>query len=303
MPETKNSDLLSIGSVSKLTGVNSVTLRAWERRYGLIQPQRTPKGHRLYSLQDVELIKTILQNLNLGLSISKVSDRIRHSEDLPATPTDNGLWSNYLKRMVEAIAEFDEAVLDAIYNEAMSLYPVDVVTKKLIGPLLIELGECWSNTKSSAEHTPIAEEHFFSVFFRNKLGARFHHRNKENQGPRLLLACLPGEYHEFGLLLFALAAHDRGYRLIMLGGDMPLNELPTVVEKTRCEAVVLSGSEHLDCADIEVELKSIAGLNQCPVFIGGQIAPICQPALAKLGYELTGTDLAAALDLIGLHFD
>nr|MDJ0882067.1 MerR family transcriptional regulator [Gammaproteobacteria bacterium] len=271
-----NPDLLSIGTVSKLTGVNSVTLRAWERRYGLIQPQRTPKGHRLYSQQDVELIKTIVHSLNQGLSISKISDRLKYSDDLKVTEQNGKQWIGYQSRMVKAVHDFDEGTLDAIYNEAMSIYPVDVVTKNLIGPLLVKLGESWSQAQSKPGTAPIAEEHFFSVFFRNKLGARFHHRNQQNQGPRLLLACLPGEYHEFGLLLFALAAHDRGYRLILLGGDMPLSELPTVIEKTMCDAVVLSGSEHLMCENIQQDLAALQHHKTCPIFIGGQLSPRCK---------------------------
>nr|MDJ0881578.1 MerR family transcriptional regulator [Gammaproteobacteria bacterium] len=150
--------------------------------------------------------------------------------------------------------------------------------------------------------TPVAEEHFFSVFFRNKLGARFHHRNTQNLGPRLLLACLPGEYHEFGLLLFALAAHDRGYRLILLGGDMPLAELPGVIEKTHCDAVVLSGSEHLCCDDLKQELINLQQHRLCPIYIGGQLTEQCQQVFTKLNLQIIGTDLAKALDQIALQF-
>ena len=87
----------------------------------------------------------------------------------------------------------------------------------------------------------MAEEHFFGFYLRNKLGARFHHRPQTQTGPRLMLACLPGDLHEIGLLLFALEACDHGFQTVLLGANMPLDELPAAVNKTKSEALVLSG--------------------------------------------------------------
>jgi DNA-binding transcriptional MerR regulator len=302
VPEHKSDQLYPIGTVSEMTGVNSITLRAWERRYGLIQPQRTPKGHRLYSQYDIELIETILQNLNQGLSISKVSDRLKHALDPITKEPVSDVWINYRERMINAIALFDESVLDAVYNEAMALYPVDVVTRKMIEPLLEDLGERWQKAVNAPDQIPIAEEHFFSVFIRNKLGARFHHRNIQNHGPRLVLACMPGEFHEFGLLLFALAAHARGFRIILLGADMPLHELPIVVHKTGCDGIVLAGSERLSCEALYCDLAELARQMNEPVFIGGQLSINCHQTLSKLKISLIGTDLSDALKIIGQSF-
>jgi DNA-binding transcriptional MerR regulator len=288
-----------IGAVSEMTGVNSVTLRAWERRYGLIKPERTPKGHRLYSPEDINLIEAILEYLERGLSISKVADRIKRAEtDQPPEQTSGDAWIKYRHRMIDAIGYFDEGVLNAIYNDVMSLYPVDVVTKRLIEPLLIDLGARWARNKDDSEQVPVAEEHFFSVFIRNKLGARFHHRNAQNQGPRLLAACLPGENHEFGLLLFTLAAHTRGYRLILLGGDMPLNELPVVIERAKADAVVLSGSDRLSCMKIYRELLHLVSMTSVPVFVGGALSKTCHAELEVAGVESIGKDLVEGLTRI-----
>jgi len=285
----------SIGAVSEMTGVNSVTLRAWERRYGLIQPERTPKGHRLYSREDINLIEAILEYLERGLSISKVADQIRHRDEQPEEPELEDAWSSYLTRMVEAIEHFDEAILDAIYNEAMSLYPVDVVTRKLIKPLLVRLGERWMASQGNPDLAPIAEEHFFSVFIRNKLGARFHHRNAQNHGPLLVAACLPGEHHEFGLLLFALSAHARGYQLILLGSDMPLEELSIVVQRTGADAVVLSGSNRLSCMEFNAPLRSLVNDISVPVFIGGDVSSRCGAEIGVTGAEIIGADLVEGI--------
>ena len=103
--------------------------------------------------------------------------------------------------MLDAISHFDENRLDNIYNDALSLYPVDLVSSRLITPLLHALGKHWKESDSG-----IAEEHFFSVYLRNKLGSRIQHMNQRANGPLLLIACLPGEQHETGMLLFSLAA-------------------------------------------------------------------------------------------------
>ena len=210
--------MLPIRTVADLTGINPVTLRAWERRYNLITPQRTPKGHRLYTDEHVQLIKQVLDLLDQGISISQVKPLLEQapSQQQAAPFTEAGeVWKRYQQTMLSAVETFDEQVLDSTYNDALSLYPVDVVNQRLVTPLLRIIGERWKE-----RDTGIAEEHFFSVYLRNKLGARIHHMNQRSRGPRLILACLPGEYHEVGMLFFALAAVSHGYRVLVFGANL-----------------------------------------------------------------------------------
>jgi len=287
-----NGGLYPIGTVSEITGVNAVTLRAWERRYGLIQPERTPKGHRLYSQTDVDKIQQIVEELGKGIAISRVAEALHTLPALENSEAD--VWERYRTRMIDAVSQFDESVLDAVYNEAMSLYPVDIVTRQLLTPLLKHLGERWQSTQGS-----VAEEHFFSVFMRNKLGARFHHRNMRNTGPCLIAACLPGEHHEFGLLLFALAAHARGYRLILLGANMPLAELPHVIQRTRSDGIVLSGSIEMDTASFRAEMQNLVEVSSIPVFVGGRVAEKYRDLIDAAGATPLQEDLLATLRTIG----
>jgi MerR family transcriptional regulator, light-induced transcriptional regulator len=283
--------LFPISTVSELTGVNAITLRAWERRYGLINPTRTEAGHRLYSRSDIEHIKAILQLLDTGITISRVTDAMQQTRyGAQATTQDDGPWQRYTTNLLKAIAEFDEATLETLYNEAMSLYPVDLVTRQLLLPLLKILGERWMN-----ETAGVAEEHFFSIFMRNKLGSRFHHRNLHNTGPRIVAACLPGEQHVFGLLLFALSAHARGYRIILLGADMPLAQLPEVVRRTQSKAIVLSGSIEAVNPDIDEDLSALESLCKVPICIGGSYAYRRLHVLEDLGLYPLGDDLSAGL--------
>lgn len=289
-----NGKLFPIGTVSELTGVNSVTLRAWERRYGLINPERTPSGHRLYSESDIRLIEQVLEQLASGMPISSVARQV-NAQEIPEEPDSIiDAWDEYRQSMIEAVSYFDETVLDSIYNEAMSLYPVDIVTNRLVVPLLQELGARWS----AGHEGGIAEEHFFSVFMRNKLGARFHHRNANNNGPVLAAACLPGEYHEFGLLLFALSAHARGYRLILLGADMPLHELPLVIGRTQVNGIVLSGSINAHCMEVAMQIAGLIQTVDVPVFIGGEVAGKCREVIEDTGGIPVGPDLVSGIQVI-----
>jgi len=287
--QTTAAQSFPIRAVSEITGVNSVTLRAWERRYGLIKPMRTPKGHRLYNKQDIELIQEILDRLSQGMSISQIARDI-----LDKASMDEGeytdVWGQYCQHMIEAVSRFDEHALEAVYNDAMSLYPVDVVTTRLIMPLLEELGKRWQKKSGS-----IAEEHFFSVYLRNKLGARFHHQNLRNSGPKLIMACLPGEHHEFGILLFALTAHSKGYQVILLGADLPATELIQVAQRTDSQGIVLAGSASLNCDSISEDINVLTSTLSIPVFIGGDVSYTCRDDIAKASAFPLGHDLAGSL--------
>ena len=284
-------DNFPIRTVSEITGVNSVTLRAWERRYGLINPSRTPKGHRLYSQQDIQLIQSVLDRLSQGMSISQIARDILDKTAVDKIDNTDA-WGQYSQRMIEAIVNFDEHALDSVYNDAMSLYPVDIVTTRLIMPLLEQLGNRWEI--KSKKPGSIAEEHFFSVYLRNKLGARFHHQNLKNSGPKLIMACLPGEHHEFGILLFALTAHSKGYQVILLGADLPVTELIQVAERTDSQGVILAGSASLNCNSVMEDINLLTGTISIPVFIGGDVSSTCRDDITKasafpLGHDLVGS--------------
>ena len=144
----------------------------------------------------------------------------------------------------------------------------------------------------------MAEEHFFGVYLRNKLGARFHHRQHYNTGPKLVAACLPNEQHEIGLLLFALAAHERGFQIVLLGGNMPIEELATVVKKTKADAVVLSGSMLINDENIFSTIQRLVSDIDSPVFIGGRAATKYQNELARIHAIPAGDDLLDGLKII-----
>jgi DNA-binding transcriptional MerR regulator len=295
-PAPPREGLLPIRTVSILTGVNAVTIRAWERRYGLINPQRTPKGHRLYNHRDVERIRQIVELLKQGISVGHVKPLLDEPAGSAAAghATEKGdIWKQYQDSMLHAIEKFDEPALDSSYNEALSLYPVDIVNQRLTTPLLRLLGERWSLRDAG-----IAEEHFFSVYLRNKLGTRIHHMNQRSHAPLLLLACLPGELHDIGLLFFALSALSNGYRVLILGANTPLLQIPVVLARKPCAGIILSSSAKPARSVIERDLPELASHTPTPVFVGGKAAAAYREALEANSITYLGEDVTEGLQLL-----
>jgi DNA-binding transcriptional MerR regulator/methylmalonyl-CoA mutase cobalamin-binding subunit len=291
----EQSEYFPMRTVSAITGVNPVTLRAWERRYGLIVPTRTAKGHRIYSQNDIDLINRILGLLDRGISIGQASHSLGKNtvESAARQQEQDNPWLAYQERAIDAVVHFDENRLDSIYNQALALYPIDIVTERLLIPVLITLGKRWEDAEGS-----ISEEHFFGAFMRNKLGARFHHRHKKISGKKLLVCCLPGEHHEIGVMLFSLAAHDHGYRLVYLGPNMPLQELATTARRAGCDAIVLSGSVTPQKALLARELPRLVNDAGCPVFMGGASSVRCSDAIEQAGAVPLGSDIRTSMKRI-----
>lgn len=276
---------IPIRAIASLTGVKPMTLRAWERRYGLIRPQRTPKGHRLYTHQHVERVRRVLALMERGVPVGRVRDLL-DAEPPPAAEA-SGPWRDYLDRMSAAIARFDESELDRIHEEALSLHPIDHVTRKLYMPLLTQLGERWRDLAGA-----IAEEHFFAMYLRSKLGARLQLRARYAAGPLILGACAPGEQHEIGLLLFALEAHGAGLRTVLLGADTPLEDIAIACGRAPCEAVVITSSVDPSREMLAEALPSLVRAVRVPVFVGGRTGARHRAAITAAG----AVPLEAGLD-------
>lgn len=282
--------LYPIRTVADLTGVNPITLRAWERRYGLLEPVRKESGHRLYSQEHVDLINRVVGLLDRGMRIGQVKQHLEAQQAREQGAHGEDVWQRHINHMIAAVIRFDEAGLEETYGEALSYYPVETVTERLLQPLLAELGRRWQDGEGT-----VAEEHFFGFYLRNKLGARFHHRSRAGRGPRLLMACLPGDRHETGLLLFALAASNSGYQTILLGADMPLEELPAAVRKTGCAALVLAGLVKPSDEVLERQLPRLTKEVDVPVFLGGRASSVASDALRRAGIGTLGIDVSQGL--------
>jgi DNA-binding transcriptional MerR regulator/methylmalonyl-CoA mutase cobalamin-binding subunit len=291
-------DSIPIRSVAAITGVKPLTLRAWERRYGLIRPLRSAKGHRLYTHEHVELIRRVVALVQQGVPIGQVSQQLAARPTLQTGAKPANHWADCRRRMLIAITRFDEPGLDELYEEILSLHPIESLTREVILPTLRDLGERWHDLPGA-----IAEEHFFATYLRSKLGARLQQRARYAQGPRLVIACAPGEHHEIGALLLALEARSAGFRVVLLGADTPLADIAVAARRCRADAVALSSSVGPLPGLLEDDLPSLVRNPGLPVFVGGATALRHRDAVSSAGAIALGTDLEDAVRMIRARLD
>ena len=279
---------LPIREVARQTGVNAVTLRAWERRYGLIVPQRTAKGHRLFSSDHVQRIHTILTWLNRGVPVSQVKGLIDSAQALPDAVENE--WQTLRQNLVSAIGELAERQVDDAFNQAMALYPPRTLCEQLLLPLLQALEQRWQGQFGAQ-----MERVFFLSWLRSKFGARIYHNNRQLHGAPLLLinhSDLPLEPH---LWLSAWLASSADCPVEVFDWPLPVGELALAVEHLQPRAVLLYSSKALQVPALS---KLLGGIS-CPTVIAGPTVCIHHAELGVLTQDIP--ELSVAEDLLSAH--
>lgn len=272
---------LPIREVARITGVNAVTLRAWERRYGLIVPHRTAKGHRLFSAAHIQRIQHILTWLNRGVSVSQVKPLL----DLAPShrdPVDND-WLAWSQALTLAITELAGRRLDDNFNQVMSLYPAHTLCEQLLIPLLSELEQRWQGQFGAQ-----LERVFFSSWLRSKLGARIYHNNRSLKGKPILLINHSPQPFEAQLWLTAWLVSSSHCPVEVFDAPLPGGELALAVERLKSPAVVLYSSQTLNPQQLPKLLKGV----DCPILIAGPTVCIHSAELAVSTTEIAGLSLA-----------
>ncbi|MEC9484236.1 MAG: MerR family transcriptional regulator [Halomonas sp.] len=278
--------LYPIREVSRLTGVNSVTLRAWERRYGLIRPRRTPKGHRLYARDDIARIERILQWLGRGVPVSQVRDLLDQPESAsPAPDIDTGDWASQRHHLVAAVETLDLPRLEALFNQSLALYPINVALSELWQPAIAQLEEQWRDRLGSDLQRRVLES-----FLRTRVGTRLYHANHVARGPHLLISRLPDESAPLQSLLLALAASHDNYRVTLLDNALPFNELTLAVEQLGVAAIVLLSDQAERTELIRRHLPRLAEQLAIPVCLAGSVTRIRTAEFEHSDVELLGDD-------------
>jgi DNA-binding transcriptional MerR regulator len=241
--------LYNTRAVVQRTGVPADTFRAWERRYGLPVPARTEGNQRLYSERDVAVVSWLRDQTRAGLTISQAVRLYQAADAAPEAsaaprPTRNEeieppteRMAGFRDRLVEALVAYDAVDAGQVVEEALALLPVEDVCLLVLQPALYEIGHRWARGEIG-----ISAEHFASAFVIRKLGALFNLSQPEHGRGPIVATCLEGELHEVGLLLTCLFLSRRGFRILYLGPNLPLDDLIETVRRLRPPLVLLSAS-------------------------------------------------------------
>lgn len=308
MNMTMDTEQFSIRQLSEISGVNAVTLRAWERRYGLLKPQRTSKGHRFYTQEDVEKIRQIMNWLDRGVAISKVRPLLDKDQEPGASAvaeqTDSH-WQDTINRTLELVTQFQREKLEQQLNELFGNYPLDTLNSNYFLPVQTALDRA-----SQLRFGGSAEKIFFASELRADLMSRIRHNNSNNHGMPLLLIAVDGHQHGIQALLLALALLEAGYRLHLLFEACNLREIPYIIEQYKASssntigAVICHSNSKPDILQAEQELVRAANHAHVPFLLGGDwlaitpsiselsgittLPPVLRTAVSTIGHLLKG---------------
>ena len=220
---------LRIGEFARRVGVTPELLRAWESRYGLTRPVRSPGGFRLYTAADATRVERMRRGLDQGLSAAEAA-RVALADERPS----EGLLEDAAARLLGAICRYDEAAAHSALDESLAAFGLEESLRHVVLPTLKQVGDGWERGEIE-----ISQEHFASNLIRGRLFAlaRFWDRGT---GPLALLACAPGETHDITLLAFALVLRSHAWRILFLGADTPIATLTRTAETTQPALAVLS---------------------------------------------------------------
>jgi DNA-binding transcriptional MerR regulator len=225
---------LRIGELARRTGVSPELLRAWELRYGLLSPERSSGGFRLYSEADearVRRMQALLANGHSAAEAARQALGLPEAVDAaPPVPLVAALGD----RLRAALDRFDGAEAHATLDQLFASLSMEAVLGSVVLPYLKELGERWVAGTAS-----VAQEHFASHLLRGRLLGLARDWDL-GAGRTVVLACLPGEEHDLGLIVFGVLLHRHGWRVIFLGADTPFSTLDGVIDELRPAVTVLT---------------------------------------------------------------
>ena len=273
-------DLITIGELSKRTGISTHTLRMWEKRYETPQAIRLPSGHRRYLLEEVERLQVVAKALKLGFRAGKVvggtQDELNRllgleaessSQVPPSISIDD---STILNQWINWIAEYDEESFEMeMHRQWGQRGPLNFV-KNLAAPLVIRIGKEWECGNFS-----VAQEHFATDILNNFLESRWRRKNERKEGPTVVLTTLPGESHFLGLQMCATVLSVTDWRIVSLGLDVPEEEIVTTVERCESPLLCVSVSEWYGTSQAKPilwRLRKQLGKNT-EIIVGGGGAP------------------------------
>ncbi len=260
------------------TGIKPDTVRAWERRYGLPQPQRTAGGHRLYSDRDIALIKWLMARQQEGMSISKAvklyrtlaaegKDPLVQAETAVSTPTlpDDATLNDLRQNWINACLQFDEETAETTLTQAFALYPPLIVCNEILLKGMADIGNRWYQNQATVQ-----QEHFASALAMRRLHALVAAAPRPTRAGRALIGCPAGEEHTLPPLLLTLMLRHQGWDVLYLGANVPIARLESTIETTNPRLVIFTAQQLHTAASLRETAEFVQQTN-IPLAFGGRI--------------------------------
>lgn len=230
---TEQHDRYPLATVARLTGLSPDVIRAWERRYQAVRPERGPRGARIYRTTDIDRLRLLGAVVRSGRSIGDVAQlgeqelrsllsAVVSADEVPTgkvSVVPDPLRNAVIRDVIDAAREYDQVRVRARLGEALLALGGVEFAKRVLAPLLHEVGERWTRGNFSVSH-----EHFLSGILRHFIAELVHARHIEKEA-RVVLATPMGEQHEFGILLASLILCDQGIAVRYLGPNTPAEDI------------------------------------------------------------------------------
>jgi DNA-binding transcriptional MerR regulator len=273
-----------IGAACAQIGILPVTLRMWERRYGLAGPQRTSGNYRLYSERDIAVLRWLKRQVDSGRPISVAAEELRGIQREGAWPDSppslkgrrpsRAEASTFVDRLFHSLTAHDEDRAGRVIHEVSSRFDLDSICLEILTPVLVEIGEAWHRGAIR-----IATEHFASNYLRGHLLSLFQSLPVARTGQRVLVGCAPGERHEIGSLMLALFLRREGSRVEYLGPDVELDDLIAYLGAETADWLCLSAATQATALGLDRVEPHLARLSRRPQFGFGGRAFVEIPSL------------------------
>jgi DNA-binding transcriptional MerR regulator/methylmalonyl-CoA mutase cobalamin-binding subunit len=272
MNDTNDAAALTIGAVSRATGLSPDILRVWQKRYGFPVPLRKPSGHRLYTASDVRRLRRIAAAIARGHRPAQVValpearlESLLAEEDM-ALPEDHARVSPVAALLAHVKDHRRGDLTTQLLADAATMGPLEFLESRIV-PLTDAVGDAWERGEIA-----IHNEHFYSEVAEDVLRTVRLPYERHARGPSVLLATLPAEQHGLGLQMVALVTAVAGLCPHVLGTDIPVSEIAEAWVTRNAEAIGLSVSLSTGGAGVRrylVELRDTIPMT-VPIFVGGK---------------------------------
>lgn len=294
----------TIKNVSAMTGIQPVTLRAWERRYEALSPSRSGNRYRLYSDRDVAVLRWLNSRLQGGVSISTAVRELRQM-------TEQGQWPEAVaggpslsggraaatpaqisRQLYQALLRYDEVEAANLVRQSLASLELITIMQEVLTPALVQIGEAWYRGEIG-----ITAEHYASAFVRGRLLALLQAYPFRKGAPYIMLGGGPTEQHEIGALMISVLLRSQGYHVEFLGPDLPLDDMVEHARYEKPQMIILTATTRETALNLERMQEKLSRLRPAPIFGYGGFAFVYDPALRKrVPGIFLGETLAAAVE-------